>query len=192
MSYYISRMKNIDIKGNGSKNYGASNTLALAGVKAGILVFLHDFAKGYLSVIIASAIFQESLYAGLIAGCFAIVGHIFPFYLHFNGGKGYASFIGVSFALFPLQTVCIALASLMLVYVTDYIVASTFSTITVMPIVAMANDAYVESAALFAMAILIFVKHRKNIENLVLGKESKVSESLRHRINQEPTDTESH
>jgi glycerol-3-phosphate acyltransferase PlsY len=102
MSFYISKIKNIKLKENGSKNYGASNTLMLVGKKAALLVLVHDILKSFLAMKLLEFMFDGTLYIGVIAGICAIFGHIFPFYLKFNGGKGFASYIGLLFGINPL------------------------------------------------------------------------------------------
>jgi glycerol-3-phosphate acyltransferase PlsY len=176
MAYYISKMKHVDIKGQGSKNYGASNTVALAGKRAGALVFTHDFLKAVVAVLLASFLFPQTSAAGTVAGCASVFGHIFPFYLKFDGGKGFASFIGVAIALYPIEGLVVLVVSLVLALVSDYIVASTFMFILTMPILALIQGDYVSFTLLFATAILIVWKHKNNIKNLITknGKEMRI------------------
>ena len=79
LSYYISIVKNIDIKNNGSKNLGASNTVALVGWIAGIAVAIHDAVKAMIAVILANLFFKDVMYAPYIAAVASVFGHIFPF-----------------------------------------------------------------------------------------------------------------
>jgi glycerol-3-phosphate acyltransferase PlsY len=181
MSYYISKIKNIDIKGQGSKNYGASNTVMLAGLKSGILVFIHDFSKALIAVILANWLFPNTEYAGMIAGCSAVAGHIFPFYLKFNGGKGYASFIGMAIALYPVFGSVAFIISIILALLLDYVVASTFSFILAIPILALVSSDYITATIIGATTILVFCKHHENIKNLVTrnGKEARIRKTLK-------------
>lgn len=183
MSYYISKIKKIDIKGQGSKNYGASNTVMQAGLKAGVLVFVHDFAKAVISVLLARWLFPEIECAGAIAGCASVIGHIFPFYLKFDGGKGFAAFIGMSIALYPLFGLIILIASAVFAMLVDYIVAATFSFIIAIPILALVNGAYVEAAIIGVTALIIFVKHHENIKNLITrnGKEPHIWATIKKK-----------
>lgn len=80
MSYYIGKLNHIELNKVGSKNLGASNTMALMGWKAGILVGAHDILKAVLAVILARYFFSDLRYIGEIAGVSCILGHIFPFY----------------------------------------------------------------------------------------------------------------
>lgn len=178
MSYYISKFKNIDIKTHGSKNYGASNTVLLIGKRAGLLVFVHDFLKSFLAVIIAGLLFGYR--CGLLAGCAAVLGHIFPFYLKFDGGKGFASFIGLSFAIAPVFSLFAFPLSLIVAIIGDYIVLSTFSLIITLPIYLIFTQHIIEAVCVILITIIIFYKHKANIINLTTknGKESKIRETL--------------
>lgn len=183
MSYYISRIKKVDIKGNGSKNYGASNTVMLAGVKAGVLVFIHDFSKALIAVLLTKWLFPNTEYAGVIAGCASVVGHIFPFYLHFNGGKGYAAFIGMSIAIYPIFGLIAFLISAIFALLVDYVVASTFTFILAIPIFALVTGDFVSAAIIGATTLLIFCKHHENIRNLMTrnGKEARIWDNLKKK-----------
>lgn len=180
MSYYIGRFKKINIKEQGSKNYGASNTVLLIGKRAGLAVFIHDFLKAVIAVFLASWLFPTAEYAGVVAGCASIVGHIFPFYLKFDGGKGFASFIGMSFALFPMFALVVFIVAFLLALVIDYIVVATFIFITAVPIIALWQGEYLKALIIFSITLLIFFKHRENIKNLITrnGKESRIRSAL--------------
>ena len=181
MSFYISKFKKVNLKESGSKNYGASNTTAMIGVKAGFLVLLHDLLKSYLAVVIINWLFPDARYAGLTAGMFAVVGHIYPFYLKFNGGKGFASFMGALLAIEPLFMACLMLAALIFAFIVDYVVAGTFSIITIAPLhIAFMRSDMTLLIIIGLISILIFIKHRENIKNLVTrnGKEMKIRATL--------------
>ena len=182
MAYYISKKKNINLKENGSKNYGTSNAMALIGKKAGILVFVHDFLKSFLAVVLIGFLFFVAKGADILAGCAAVVGHIFSFYLHFDGGKGFASFIGVSFALFPLPSLLALVVVLLLAFISDYIVIATCSFIIFTPVFAFIKGDAVGGFILLLTSLLIVWKHKENIGNLVShnGKEMSVKKVVFH------------
>ena len=180
MAYYIARIKGIDIKKQGSRNYGASNTMALLGWKAGSIVALHDIGKAVLAVVLTGIIFTENPYLPLIAGVSCIVGHIFPFYLGFDGGKGFASFIGMTLALNWKLGVCTILLVIFAVIITDYIVAGTFSSIVIVPMaIGFINRSAIQTIIICVAVVIILYKHEQNIINLLSGTEIKVSEVLR-------------
>ena len=99
MSYYLGRLNNINVSKKGSGNLGASNMVVIMGWKAGILVAIHDILKAVIAVVISRYLFVDLPYVGEIAGIACVIGHIFPFYLKFKGGKGLASYIGMTIAL---------------------------------------------------------------------------------------------
>ena len=181
LSYIIGRIKKVNLKEVGSKNYGASNTVAMVGFKAGFFVFLHDLAKAYLAVVITQWIFPHTAYVGISAGIFAIVGHIFPFYLKFDGGKGFACFMGMMLAINPIFTLCLMGAALIFSIIVDYIVAGTFSIITIAPLyVGIFQHNWVACLLILSASLLILYKHKQNIKNLVThnGKEMKIRNTV--------------
>ena len=99
MAFYLAKLKKADLKNNGSGNLGASNATVLLGWKAGILVAVHDVGKSLLAVLLAQWLFADVPHIGAVAGIASVLGHIFPFYLKFKGGKGFASYLGMTMAL---------------------------------------------------------------------------------------------
>ena len=185
MSYYISRFKNVDLKSKGSKNLGASNTVALIGWKAGALVFIHDFGKAILAVCVSRMLFPELPYVGEIAGVSSVLGHIFPFYLKFKGGKGFATFLGMAFILDWKFALGLIVVVLLILFITDYIVLGTFTSIAVVPVYfgIISQDFIV--ASIFAVAsIVILIKHQENIVRLRNGTEVGLRSANRgeHRV----------
>ena len=94
MALYLSVIKKVDIRAGGSGNLGASNAVILMGWGAGVLTAVHDIGKAILAVIAARMIFPELEHIGAVAGVSCVLGHIYPFYLKFKGGKGFASYLG--------------------------------------------------------------------------------------------------
>ena len=172
MSYYLSKWKKVDIQSHGSKNLGASNAMILMGWKAGILVALHDIAKAALAVIIARILFPDTLYIDALAGVAAVFGHIFPFYLRFKGGKGFASYIGMTLALNWKFALILILVVALITLITDYIVIGTFTTIASVPVfMGIFNHSYLLPLILLVASAVIFYKHRENIVKLKNGTE---------------------
>jgi glycerol-3-phosphate acyltransferase PlsY len=184
MSFYISKIKNVNLKEKGSKNYGASNTVAMVGFKAGFIVFLHDLLKAYFAVLIARWLFPDVIYADVIAGLFAVVGHIYPFYLKFDGGKGFAAFMGAMIGIEPVFTLCLMLFALIFALIVDYIVAGTFIIITIAPIHIAAMNHDINLLVLIGIiSLVILFKHRENIKNLITknGKEMRIRAALKKK-----------
>ena len=96
-SYFIAKRRGFDIRTKGSGNAGASNALILFGKLLGIICALLDIAKAYLAILLTEALFPEFRYAYAITGVACVIGHIFPFYMKFKGGKGLV--LAVSFCI---------------------------------------------------------------------------------------------
>lgn len=110
----LGKLKNTNLRKVGTKNLGATNVAMSMGMALGVLIMLLDFLKAILAYHLCQLFFPSTLNAGLIGGLFAIVGHVFPFYLKFKGGKGLATFGGMALAhspkiFLPLLILCILL-----------------------------------------------------------------------------------
>ena len=171
MSYYISKINKVDMKKKGSKNYGASNTVALIGWKAGILVGIHDIGKSVIAVLIAQYFCPDVAYIGVIAGVACILGHIYPFYLNFDGGKGFASFVGMILALDWKLFIGLGIMIIIITLVTDYIVLATMNTIIVTPIYLGFTQGWTACAIVLIATIIIIYKHRENLVRIYNGTE---------------------
>lgn len=172
MSYYIAKLKGVDIQQKGSKNLGASNAMIVLGWKYGILVGIHDIAKSAIAVLLAVNIFPELAYIGALAGVASVLGHIFPFYLKFKGGKGFASYLGMTFALNWKLALIICVIIVVATLITDYIVVATTLTITIVPISLgiIAQNIFLPLILLIATIVIIY-KHRMNYVRIVKGTE---------------------
>ena len=178
MAYYIARIKGVDLRAGGSGNLGGSNATVLMGWKAGILVTVHDTAKAMVAALLAKWLFPELALAGVITGVAAVLGHIFPFYLKFNGGKGFACYIGMLLALNWKFALIIILASVVLTVLTDYIVTATTTTIIAGP----AYFAFVAWPVALIMCIataVILYKHRANYVRIWKGTELGLRSAIR-------------
>ena len=129
MAKYIAAMKKVDLSAGGSGNPGASNAVILMGWGAGVLVALHDIGKSALAVILARLIFPDTPMIGAAAGVAAVLGHIYPFWMKFKGGKGFASYLGMTIALHWKFAIVVLLLVAVVTLITDYIVAATATTI---------------------------------------------------------------
>ena len=164
MAYYLSKLKNVDIRKNGSGNLGASNATVLFGWGAGVLVAVHDIGKATLAVLLAGWLFPQLAYAEVIAGVACVLGHIFPFYLKFKGGKGLASFVGMLVALDWRVAIAAALVVLAVTLVTDYIALGTISASLAGPVgVWIAGSGIVAPLIMSIATVIMIFKHRDNI-----------------------------
>ena len=172
MSYYLAKINKVDLRSKGSKNLGASNAMILMGWKAGILVGIHDIGKSALAVILANALVPELPYIGAIAGVASVLGHIFPFYLKFKGGKGFASFIGMALALNWKFTLILLVVLVLVTLITDYIVVGTVTIITSFPIyMGFDSRGYITPLILLIATAVIIYKHRENFVRIYKGTE---------------------
>lgn len=172
MALYIAKLMKQDLRNSGTGNLGASNTTILLGWRAGVAVGIHDIGKSALALILAELIFPDLPFIGALAGVASVLGHIFPFYLKFKGGKGFASFIGMSVAL--NWKIALAVLALMVVVtlITDYLVAGTMTTIVLVPVSIgfMTQSVVVPLILLIATAVITY-KHRENFVRMYNGTE---------------------
>ena len=172
LSYYISKWNKIDIREKGSQNLGASNAMLVFGWVHGIAVGIHDIGKAALSVILAQLIFPTLPYIGAVAGVASVLGHIFPFYLKFKGGKGFASFLGMTFALNWKLALVICIIIVLATLITDYIVVATTLTITIVPTyLGIMEHNWILPAIILIATIVIIYKHRMKYVRIVKGTE---------------------
>ena len=172
MALYLSRYKKVDMKSAGTGNLGASNATALMGWRYGVLVALHDIGKSVLAVMLAKFFFPNLEYAGAAAGIASVMGHIFPFYLKFKGGKGFASYWGMTLALNWKLALVIFVAGLLLTFLTDYIVTATTTTVIAVPVyLGFATNSLILVLILCIGSAVIIYKHRKNYVRIFRGTE---------------------
>lgn len=184
-AYFIAKIKNTDIRNHGSGNLGASNATALFGWKIGVAIALNDIIKALAAVYLAKWLFPDTVYVGAVAGIAAVLGHIFPFYLGFKGGKGFASFIGMTIGLNWKLALVIAIAIILITYITDYIVFGTLTTIISVPIcLAIINRSIVVFLIIGIGSAVIVYKHWENYVRIYHGTEIGLKSVIRgeHRI----------
>ena len=174
----------IDVREHGSKNAGATNTIRVLGWKAGLPVLALDILKGILAV---NLIRIYDLYVPgtkdfvnlqLLLGGFAVLGHIFPIFAGFRGGKGVASLFGIILAIVPLPTLIALGIFLIILFTTGYVSLSSICSGVAFPFLIMfVFKTTIPSLIIFSLivAILLLLTHQKNIERLLRKEESKAS-----------------
>ena len=171
-----------DLRAVGSGNLGAANVFRASGITAGILVAALDITKGALSVTIARYVSDQAA-APAVAGLAAIVGHIYPIWLRFRGGKGVATACGVFSVLTPSAVVPALTIFAVTIWLTKYI-----SLGSVLAMLALPPSAYVTGSpapavvAAFAAATLIVFRHRSNLARLHLGQERRFGVRVRREL----------
>ena len=172
MAFYISKLMHADLRSGGSGNLGASNAVVLLGWKAGVLTAVHDIGKASLAVLLARWLFPELEYAGAAAGVACVLGHIFPFYLRFRGGKGFASYFGMTLALNWKLALVVGIAIVVVTLITDYIVCGTLTTIITVPIYLGIHHSSLMLALILCIATAVIAyKHRENYPRMLNGTE---------------------
>ena len=172
----------IDIREHGSGNVGATNTFRILGSKAGSAVMLIDMLKGFLAVKLSLlSVFpwhsEEITNLQVFLGLASVVGHIFPIWADFRGGKGIATLFGMILAIQPLVAVSLVGVFLAILFLTRYVSLSSISASVAFPLLILFifNEPEL-SYRLFAIATacLVVLTHYKNINRLLQGNESKV------------------
>ncbi|HXA83034.1 MAG TPA: glycerol-3-phosphate 1-O-acyltransferase PlsY [Methylomirabilota bacterium] len=170
-----------DIRKSGSGNIGATNVARVVGPAAGILTLLLDVAKGAAAVWLAGRFSEQNSTALMLAGVFALLGHCFPVWLGFNGGKGVAAALGVFLMLSPMAALSALLVFILVSLAWRYVSLGSVSAAAAMPLLMYflwapghAPPLMVDFGTLFATALIIF-KHDANLQRLVDGTEPKFS-----------------
>ena len=170
-----------DIRKSGSGNIGATNVARVIGPSAGILTLALDVAKGATAVWLAGRFSDQNSTALTLAAIAALLGHCFPVWLKFKGGKGVATALGVFLVLSPLAALCALLVFIVVSFAWRYISLGSVSAAASMPLLMYflwapghAPPLVVDFGTLFAAALVIF-KHDANLQRLVDGTEPKFS-----------------
>ncbi|MCA1403115.1 glycerol-3-phosphate 1-O-acyltransferase PlsY [Ensifer sp. IC3342] len=170
----LTRMAGLgDVRQIGSGNIGATNVLRTGNKKLAAATLLLDALKGTAATAIASL---WGLEAGLAAGLAAFLGHLYPVWLSFKGGKGVATYIGVLLGLAPVMVLIFGAIWLAMAKITRYSSLSALTATVITP-VALYATGYGKVALLFAiMTVITWIKHRTNIQRLLSGTESRIGE----------------
>lgn len=177
-------LRGIDVRDYGSGNAGATNTMRVLGVGLGIPVVIIDIAKGFLAVQLSFThpgfleIFSDIVVLQLILGAFAIVGHIYPVFASFRGGKGVATLFGVILAVHPVVTLMSIGVFLIVLFIVKIVsVSSMLAGISFPVFLFMVYPRSPLSLKIFsiAVAILLLYTHRTNIRRLVRKEESRAT-----------------
>jgi glycerol-3-phosphate acyltransferase PlsY len=169
-----------DIRAHGSGNIGATNVLRSGAKKLGILTFVLDGAKGYAAVAVADFLGRGKdpttlHHLAIVAGLFVILGHIFPVWLRFKGGKGVATAFGVFLALCPLAALAALGLWMAVVALTRYVSLASILAAIVLPFLTLwfspGRYGYASGTMVFICCWIVVVKHRQNILRLIQGTE---------------------
>lgn len=160
-----------DLRQVGSGNIGATNVMRAGGFKLAVLVWILDMAKAIAAVCVGYAIAGEAF--GALCGFFAIVGHCYPVWLKFKGGKGNSSMFGVLLIISPFSFIICGLEWLIIAFSTGYSSMGAVVGFLVLPFLGFAISNSV-GWVFVAIAVLCLWRHRENIKRLIGGTESKI------------------
>ena len=172
MATYLAAAKKVDLSAGGSGNPGASNAVILMGWGAGVLTALHDIGKAALAVVLARVVFPDAAHIGAVAGVACVLGHIYPFWMKFKGGKGFASYLGMTIALHWKFAIAVLLLVIVVTLITDYIVAATTNTIIIVPVgLGILTQSWILPLILLIASGVIAWKHKDNYVRMYHGTE---------------------
>ena len=175
----------IDIRQHGSGNAGATNTLRVLGKKAGSVVILIDIMKGWVATSLASGLYflhvidvNELVIYKLAFGVLAVLGHVFPFWAKFKGGKGVATLLGMAFAVHS-EAAFICLGVFLLIFlITHFVSLGSMLAAVSFPVMMLMKVFGTEHLGTIifgiTMSLLVIITHRKNIKRLLTGTETKI------------------
>jgi acyl phosphate:glycerol-3-phosphate acyltransferase len=176
-AFLIARGRGIDVRRAGSGNVGATNVLRTSGVVTAVCVMLLDMAKGAGAVHCVARLAPDAVAAPAVAGVAAVVGHIYPVWLKFRGGKGVATAAGVFSVLTPQALAPAAALFVLTVWITRFVsLGSLVATVALGPIAAGFGASAPAVFAAGASALLIVFRHRSNIMRLMSGTERRVGD----------------
>jgi acyl phosphate:glycerol-3-phosphate acyltransferase len=174
----------IDIREHGSGNAGATNTFRVLGKKAGIIVMIVDVLKGSLAT---QLILLNSSYVSgsvgfvnmqVLLGMAAVIGHVFPIWANFKGGKGIATLFGMILAIQPIVALCLVAVFVCILFATKYVSLSSILASVAFPILILFifhQQEVMYRLFAIATALMVVLTHHKNINRLLQGNENKVN-----------------
>jgi glycerol-3-phosphate acyltransferase PlsY len=169
----LTRMAGLgDVRKIGSGNIGATNVLRTGNKKLAAATLLLDALKAAVAVWIVAYLFGEE--ASILAGFAAFIGHLFPVWIGFKGGKGVATYIGTLLGLAPIMMVLFAIVWLAVAFTTRYSSLSALVAMLVIPVALWILGPEKVALVIAVMTVISFWKHRENIVRLVAGTESKI------------------
>lgn len=171
---FVSASKGRDIRAEGSKSSGATNVTRVLGWGSGLITFVGDFVKAALSIWIGSALAGQT--GALTAAVFAVIGHNWPVYYRFKGGKGVVCSIAALLLLCPLEAGIAAVLTILIIWASRYVSLGSLSFLLISSLLLLAlrgpGDYFWWSLILLALGLF---QHRSNIGRLIAGKENKLN-----------------
>ncbi len=163
-----------DIRQFGSGNLGSTNAFRVLGKKAGSVVLFCDVFKGFLAMVLAMTVFKQDSLSPLWIASFAVIGHTFPLFASFKGGKAVATFAGMILAYQPLLLLYGLIIFLALLAITRMVSLTAMVTISAGVLLSLLFNDWTLTAFALAIDIFIIYRHRSNIQRILNGTENKV------------------
>ena len=182
----ISRAQGVDIRSKGSKNTGASNVLRVLGLKSGLVTFVGDFLKAALAVLIGHLLlpgetFGVMDFGKMLGGLFAVLGHNWPVFYGFKGGKGVACSAAVVFFVSPLWGIIAIVICLLVIAITRYISLGSMTLLFLYMVFMCVNHwgEWVKCLFTVILFVLCVWRHRANLQRLLNGTENKIGQKAK-------------
>ena len=175
-AYIFGKLRGFDIRRHGSGNAGATNVTLIMGKAAGLLCALLDILKSFLAYRIARRLFPLTAFAGVLSGCACVLGHIFPAFMGFAGGKGLACIGGLILAYDWKLFLLLLAMEIVLTLVVGYICVIPLSITVIFPIIYIAQTGDVTGTLLLCLLIpVVYYKHLPNLRRIREGREARIS-----------------
>ena len=175
-AYIFSKIRGFDIRQKGSGNAGASNVLIVLGKAWGVLCAVLDIAKAMLAIHLCHMLFPSLAYGFTVSGVFCVIGHIFPFYMKFKGGKGLACIGGMVLRYDPFVFLAMLWLEGVLVLVTNYICFVPMTAVILFPVIYGVMERDLIGALILCVLIpVVFYKHKENLKRIKNGTELRFS-----------------
>ena len=181
-AHFLSKRKGVDLRNEGTGNLGTTNTMLVMGKASAAAVLLLDMGKAVLSAKIAKWLFPKLVIAGMLGAFGAILGHIFPWHMHFHGGKGLACFGGMILEYNPIVFCVLLVFGLLMALIINYSVALPVSAAILFPVAAAVVSRNLPVFLVSLMAgLTILYAHRENIKWAYRGEDVRIRDFLRGR-----------
>jgi len=184
-SALIAKIMHKDLRKEGTGNLGATNTTLVLGKMFGFLVMVLDISKGFIAVKMSTWIIPDMEWFAMLVGFFAIIGHCFPFYLKFKGGKGLATFEGIILAYNPLFFLFEVITGMVFVLIVNSGTALSYYVAVVFPIyVAFTSKNIYTIAVCIIMSLFMMIIFIPNLKKAIEGREHKIRDFLKKQSSQ--------
>lgn len=164
----------LDIREHGSGNMGATNTFRVLGIKAGAIVTLADILKGTLATLIPFILFDVEIHR-LVIGLFAVIGHTYPIFAKFRGGKAVATSGGIILGVNPLLFIIMIISFLLSLYISKYVSLSSIITGVIAIIASVIINDLMLIIVISGLTIFVLYRHRENMKRIKNKTEPKIT-----------------